>query len=457
MNTLAIYDILKDASIYNKIDVEISGFKIDTRKVNKGDCYIAIKGEHNDGNKFYMDAFAKGASIVILDNYEKKLEDIKYLEENNKSIIVVDDTIKSLGTLAEYKRSLFKNPVVAITGSAGKTSTKDMVYSVLKEKYKAHKTIGNQNNHIGLPLTVLALDLNTEVLVLEMGMNHLGEISYLTNIAKPNVAIITNVGTAHIGNLGSRENILKAKLEILSGLDENGTVIINNDNDLLHEWYLKNKDKYRILTVGINNSSDFFAKDIKLNDDQSTFTYNNLTYHVPVAGIHFIYNALVALAIGSIFNIPDALIQDGIFNFELSSNRMSITKNAKGVTIIDDSYNANYDSMSYAIKYLASLSGRLIAVLGSMNELGDYSEDLHRKIGKLVNDEGIDILITVGDEAKYINAEALKEGFAKDNIYHMNNNKEAIELLNNILSNHDKVLIKASNSLNFKEIVEEIK
>ncbi len=458
MNTQAIYENISVVTVYNRVNKVINGVKIDTRKINAGDCYVGIKGEKNDGNKFYMEAFLKGATIVILDDYTINKEDEKYLEENGKSIVVVEDSIKALGELAKYKRSLFKCPVVAVTGSAGKTSTKDIIYSVLKEKYNAHKTIGNQNNHLGLPLTVLALDESKEVLVLEMGMNHAGEISYLTSIARPDVAVITNVGTAHIGNLGCRENILKAKLEILEGLSPEGTLIINNDNDLLHEWYLDNKDKYHILTIGINNPSDFQASNIFLEEDGSTFTCNDFTYDVPVGGEHFIYNALEAIAVASIFDVDDKSIRKGILNFELSSNRMNIiNEEARDITIIDDSYNANFDSMRYAIKYLSGLDGRLIAVLGSMKELGDYTEDLHRKLGKIIVDEEIDILITVGDEAKFINDEAEKLGFNKDCSYHFSLNSEAIDCLNNILEKDDKVLIKASNSLNFKEIVDAIK
>ena len=458
MNSLAIYENLDIIKIYNKIDVNINFVKTDTRKIGENDCYVGIKGNSNDGNLLYMEAFLKGASIVVLDKYEYKKEDEEYLRRNNKSIILVKDTIKALGDLAKYKRDTFTNPVIAITGSAGKTSTKDIVYSVLKKKYNAHKTIGNQNNHIGLPLTVLALDSKTEVLVLEMGMNHLGEIRYLTNIAKPDVAIITNVGTAHIGNLGSRENILKAKLEILEGLKPGGTVIINNDNDLLHEWYLENKDEYKVITIGINNPSDYLATDIDCGEDGSTFKCQNIVYKVPVGGEQFIYNALVAIAVANIFAVETENVQKGILNFELSSNRMHIINNeSTNITIIDDSYNANYDSMSYAIKYLSSLNGRLIAVLGTMNELGEYSQDLHRKLGKLVYEEKIDVLITVGNDAKYINEEAINEGFDARKSYHFDNNNDAINLLKEILENGDDVLVKASNSLNFKDIVEAIK
>lgn len=457
MNSIDILKHIKYKKVYNELNLEISKIVIDTRKVQDKSCYIGIKGENLDGNKLYMDAFNKGANIVILDNYQISDNDMNYLLANNKMIIVVDDSIIFLGEIAKYKRSLFKNPVVAITGSAGKTSTKDMVYSVLKEKMNAHKTIGNQNNHIGLPLTILDLKPENEVLVLEMGMNHLKEISYLTNIAKPNVAIITNVGTAHIGNLGSRENILKAKLEILEGLDKNGTIIINNDNDLLHEWYLKNKNLYNILTVGIKNDSDFVAKNIVLEDNKGMFTCNNLSYEVPVGGEHFIYNALVAIATATIFDVKYDLVKKGIKDFELSSNRMSIIKKEKNITIIDDSYNANFDSMNYAVKYLGSLSGRNIAVLGTMKELGKYSKDLHKKIGLTVQNEDIDILITVGSDANYINESAIENGFNKENSYHLNNNQEVVKLLNNIVNENDNILIKASNSLKFKEIVDAIK
>lgn len=456
MNTLEIYKNLKIVKIINEINVDIENVTIDTRKVEKGSCFIGIKGEKTDGNLLYKNAFDAGASLVILEYFDESPENINYLKENNKSVIIVPSTIEALGLLAKLKRSEFFSPVVAVTGSAGKTSTKDMIYSVLKEKYKIHKTIGNQNNHIGLPLTILSLDKDNEILVLEMGMNHLKEISYLTNIAKPDVAVITNVGTAHIGNLGSRENILKAKLEILEGLNPNGTVIINNDNDLLHKWYLENKDNYKIITIGINEVSDYMPVIIEKGEWGTTFSCKNTIYKVPVGGDHFIYNALSAIAVANLFDVSTKEIQDGIINFELSSNRMSVSV-TEGITLIDDSYNANFDSMSYAIKYLTSLPGRRIAVLGSMKELGKFSESLHRKIGALVAKEKIDILITVGDEAKFINEEAINNGYNKDTSYHFETNKEAIAFINSIKRSEDNILVKASNSLNFKEIVDNIK
>ena len=451
MQTCDLYNILDIKKIYNKIDGEINNFCIDTRKIKLNDCYIGIKGENFDGNDFYQNAFKNGAKIVIIE------KDIKKNIPKDKCVIVVPDTVKSLGLIAKYIRSTFDSPVVAITGSAGKTSTKDMVYSVLKEKYNAHKTIGNQNNHLGLPLSILSLEKDTDVLVLEMGMNHAHEISYLTSIAKPNVAIITNIGTAHIGNLGSRENILKAKLEILEGLNENGTVIINNDNDLLHDWYLKNKNKYNVVTIGIKNISDIMASDIKINEIDSEFIYEGNKIHVPVGGEHFIYNSLVAIAVGKLFNIDISDIQQGIDNFKLTQNRMDIIKVQNNITIIDDSYNANFDSVKYALKYLSNQSGRRIAVLGTMRELGEYSKELHTNLGDIVFDEKIDVLITVGEYANYINERAIELGFDKNNSYHFDNNKDAIELINKIKTSNDKILVKASLMVNFKEIVDNIK
>ena len=250
---------------------EIEKFVRDSREVQEGDTYIALQGEKFDGNDFYKEAIENGAKVCILSKNAEITEDT--IENKIATIIVVDDTLKALQEIATYKRSLYNIPVIAITGSVGKTSTKDLVASVVSQKYKTLKTQGNYNNEIGLPLTILSLT-DEEALVVEMGMNHFGEIRKLTNIAKPTIAVITNIGTAHIGNLGSRENILKAKMEILEGLQTN-KVVINNDNDLLHEWALKNKEKYDISTYGIENDSDIMAKNIKAYENKSEFTVDD--------------------------------------------------------------------------------------------------------------------------------------------------------------------------------------
>ena len=420
-------------------DTEIISFTRSTKDINKGDVFIGLKG-NTDGSIYYLDALKNGAKGVIVNkgvisNYEKI---------DNTFILEVEDTLKALGEIAALKRSKYNIPVVAITGSVGKTSTKDIVSSVLSQKYKVLKTEGNLNNDIGMPLMILKLR-DEEVLVLEMGMNHLGEISYLSNIAKPTLAIITNVGTAHIGNLGSRENILKAKLEIREGLS--GKLIINNDNDMLHNYYLNNKDN--IITVGINNDSDIMAKDISY-DGNTSYKYNDTLINLNVGGEAFIYNSMLAIAAGKELGLSIDEIKRGIESFELTKNRLQII-NINGYKLIDETYNANFDSMREAIRNLGKESGRKIAVLGDMLELGDYSKEIHENIGKVVNENNIDLLVTVGNDSKYIN-----ENVTIENV-HFENNEDAINYLKGIIKEGDSVLLKASNSLKFIEIVNALK
>lgn len=287
-----------------------------------------------------------------------------------------------------------------------------------------------------------------------MGMNHLGEIEELTKIAKPSIAVITNVGTAHIGNLGSRENILKAKLEILKGLREGGAIIINNDNDLLHNWYEQNKEKYNIITYGINNKSDIMPKEIEEKENGTIYKIDDTKIKVPVAGSHFVLNSLCAIAVGKVLKIDIENIAKGIEKFELTKKRMEIEKLQNNVTLINDSYNANYDSMKAAIEYLGNRKTRKIAVLGDMLELGEYAKTLHQKVGEEIVKNKIDILITVGELSKEI-AKIAENKIEK--IYKCENNEEAINIIKNIIKKEDTILLKASNSMNFSEIAESLK
>ena len=421
-------------------NLDIQNFEKDTRIIQKGDMYVAIKGEKFDGNDFYKDAINKGAVACLMS---------KEPDEKIGSIVLVENTVKAIQQIAAYKRSQVDIPVVAVTGSVGKTSTKDIVAAVMSQKYKVLKTQGNLNNDIGLPFTLLRLH-DENAIVVEMGMNHFGEISLLTSIAKPTLAIITNIGTAHIGNLGSRENILKAKLEILEGLQGN-SVIINNDNDLLSDWAEKNKEKYNIITYGINNkNSKYVAEDIHSYEDRSEYRIDGKEVVVPVGGEHFVLNSLCAIAVGRYFDIPMAKITEGISGFELTKGRMEIEKAKCGASIINDTYNANYDSMKAAIEYLEKIEGkRKIAVLGDMRELGEYSESLHRKVGEEVKD--IDILITIGELAKCIEETAdVRE------MLHFDNNESALEYLKKIMKKDDIILLKASNSMKFGDIAKEL-
>lgn len=448
-----IIDRCNGKLIIGNIDTLLENFSKDTRILKENDIYVGIKGENFEGSNLYKEAFLKGAKGCVLNNIELDIDYLKTLED--KFVIVVEDTIKCLQELATYKRSLYNIPVVGVTGSVGKTSTKDIIASVLSKKYKVHKTEGNYNNHIGVPLTILSMK-NEEALVVEMGMNSLGEISVLSKIAKPTVSVITNVGTAHIGLLGSRENILKAKLEILDGMDKEGILIINNDNDLLHKYYLENKDS-NIKTFGIINESDVCAINIELNELGSTYEYSKHTIEVTVPGEVFVLNSLCALTIGKLFNIDIEEIKDGIKTFELTKRRMQIEK-FNNMTIINDCYNANLDSMKSAIGYLGSLRDtRKIAILGDMLELGDYGEVLHRELGKVVVNNNIDILITVGSLTKYTCDEALKNNFNKDNLYSFDNNQDALIKIKKIIEKNDAILIKSSLGMNFIEIYNGIK
>ena len=450
-----ILNITKGQLIIGNENLECENFSKDTRTIKKGDIYIGIRGETFDGSQFWKQALEKGAEAVIIENIEIIPEDLQ--QYSNKTIIKVENTLETLYQMAKYKRSLYNIPVVAVTGSVGKTSTKDVIASVVSTKYKTLKTEGNNNNNIGLPLTILKLK-DHEALVIEMGMNHFGEISLLTSIAKPTLAVITNIGTSHIGNLGSRENILKAKLEILEGMDI-PKIIINNDNDLLHNWYIQNQEKLEIHTFGIQNKSDINAQNIDLHEEGSNFTAitetQKLNIHVPVGGEHFVYNALCANVVGRILNISDAQIQNGIAEFELTKKRMDIRKLENGAILINDAYNASYESMKASLEFLQNYTGaRKIAVLGDMFELGEFSEELHKKVGEEVARRNIDILICSGENSKYIIQEA--ENNIKTQTYYINNNEEIVEKLCQELKNGDIVLVKASNGMKFFEICQKL-
>lgn len=417
-----------------------------------------FKEKNLTGSTLYEQALEKGAIACVLQGIELQEEIIK--KYPHATIVLVENTTKAIQKLATYKRSLYHIPVVAITGSVGKTSTKDMVASVIAQKYKVLKTQGNYNNEIGLPLTVLDLK-DEEIMVLEMGMNSFGEISILTQIAKPDIAVIINIGTAHIGMLGSRENILKAKLEILEGLNPKGTVIVNYDNDLLHNWYEKQKVNYQILTYGLQEGSTILGKNavFEENGSKCEAILENQTYEVsiPVGGEHFISNSLCALAVAKALEIPIEKALKGIEKFELTKRRMEMKKSKNGATIVNDCYNANYDSMKAALDYVGRLPDkRKIAVLGDMLELGEYSKELHEKVGKEVVNNKIDILICVGEEVEHLIEQTKREGMEETRIFLCKSNEEAINILKKELKPEDVVLLKASNSLNFTQICEAI-
>ena len=428
--------------VSGNIDLEIKNISKDTRTINENDIYIGIKGECFDGNIYYKEAFDKGAVACIVDNIDISDIDDKYKE---KTIVKVDNTLKCIQSLAKYKRSLYDIPVIAITGSVGKTSTKDMIYSVLSTKYKVLKTEGNNNNHIGLPLTILRLK-DEEVMILEMGMNNRGEISVLTDIAKPTIAVITNVGTAHIGNLGSRENIMNAKLEITEGL--NGPLIINNDNDIMHDNldYIRTLNK--VITIGIDNESDYRGYDIHGNkfmikEDEITSPVNNKA---------FIYNSMVGYVVGKICNVDINDIKKGIYNLKLTSNRLEYKKYKEDILLIDDTYNASLDSIKSSLEILRKEnSERKMAVIGDVLEMGEFSQDIHIEIGKELLLNNLDYIVTIGENTKYTDKYLTDNGYI--NIKHFDNEDESYIFIENMLKKGDAVLFKGSHGINLKNIV----
>lgn len=426
----------------------VEKFCSDTRIIEKNDLFISLKSETADGITYIKEALENGAMGVITEyNIPEEIVN-KY---NNKLILKVKNITDSIQKIAKYKRTLYDIPIVAVTGSVGKTSTKDIIASVVGKKYNVTKTKGNYNNHIGVPLTILSWNENTEAAVVEMGMNHFGEIELLTNIVKPTIAIITNIGTAHIGILGSRENILKAKMEILDGLTPNGCIILNNDNDLLNKCDIK---KYRKITYGIENSSNYVAYDIARNETYTEYKIKindkEEKVYVPVPGDHFIYNSLCAIAVGKKLNIETDKIIEGIKTFEITGKRNEILER-NDIKIMNDYYNASYDSMKASLEVLSNIKAtRRLAILGDMLELGEYAEKLHSMVGEEVAKNKIDVLCTVGELSKST-AKTAKTLGTKE-VYQFSTNEECINKLGEIVRKNDAILIKASNAMHFGEI-----
>lgn len=452
MHSIYVKDVVRVCHaklLCGHVDLELIQFCIDSRKVTNGDVYVGICGETVDGNDFYEEAIRKGATCLILSKEPQNKE------LRNVTILLVEDTLKCLQELAHYKRSLYDIPVIAITGSVGKTSTKDIVYSVVSQEYHTHKTIGNYNNHLGVPLTILGLR-DHEAMVVEMGMNHFGEISLLSHIVEPTIAIITNVGTAHIGNLGSRENIRKAKLEILDGMIGN-QLILNHDDDMLVQVEEELKSRYQLRTVSILEKSDYQAVFLEEDVFSSTFDILGHTDHVVVnvGGRAYVYNSLIAYAVGNLLNISDEKIKEGIFKFKLTGSRLEKKITKKGIVLIDDTYNANYDSMKASIELLGRVRDkRKIAILGDMLELGEYTEELHTKLGDVVVENGIDWLITVGKYSKMIAKRAKQLGMDDEHIICFETEQGSYSFLDEFLDQKDIVLLKGSHGIHLIGIVD---
>jgi len=456
MLPLKIAEVIKATNgklIYGDDEVSVSGISSDSRTIKEGELFIPIIGERFDGHDFISEAFKKGASACITN------KTIKGTKE--KVIVLVNDTTKALGDLAQYYRMKFKIPLVAITGSVGKTTTKDMAASVLGQKLNCLKTQGNFNNEIGLPFTLLNLDNFHEAAVIELGMRGFGEIKRLSMIAQPDIALITNIGISHMERLGSKQNILKAKLEILEGLNEKGILVLNGDDSLLRA--LDGLTEYDIRFYGIMDKADYNAYDIKSQGERGT-VFNTVIegyeyqVYVPLPGMHNIYNALAAIAVGIELNIPPEAVINGIAEAKASELRLNIME-IGDIKVINDAYNACPDSMKASLDILSEAEGKnkKIAVLGDMLELGENEKNEHVEIGRYAAGKNIDLIVTVGQIALHIARGAVEAGFEKSLVYTFENTDGALLFLYENIEKNDVILIKGSRYMKMEYIIEKLK
>lgn len=452
LKCIEIVEAVKGKLLSGNDKVTFSNISTDSRNIKEGDLFVPLKGDRFDGHDYVEQSLEKGAVGALVE------KDIKV--DSKKVIIKVDDTLRALGLMATFYRLKFDIPFIGITGSVGKTSTKEMVWSVLNKGFNVLKNQGNFNNEIGVPLTIFKLETSHETAVVEMGMSGLGEISRLTSIVKPDIAIITNVGVCHIEKLGSKRNILRAKMEILEGLNKDGLLILNGDDNLL--LGLKGLLDFKTVFYGLEDGLDYQAYNVKsLGEKGSVFEIeiNKKEYEVkvPVPGIHNIYNALASIAAGIEMGISEEKIIKGIEEFSSAKMRLDIIDN-NGVKIINDTYNASPQSVEAALTVLRDISSanRTIAVLGDMYELGEMTYEAHFHIGKFAVEQGTDYIIAVGDNAGDISKGAIVAGADLNKVLTFKNNKDASHFLKSFLKKDDVILIKGSRGMKMEEIVNQL-
>ena len=433
------------------MDNEITSVSTDTRTIGKNSVFIALKGENFDGHDYGAKAAELGAEAVIA---ERAIEGAK--------CIVVDSTAKALMSLANYYRKKFSIPLVGITGSVGKTTTKEMIALVLSKKFNTLKTEGNLNNEIGMPKTLFGIDNSTEAAVIEMGTNHFGEISRLSMCCEPTIAVITNIGHSHIENLGTRQGILKAKMEILDGADYMAPLVLPLDDKLLS--HIEPRHGRQIVfcsAAGKKKKASVWAEDIKPDSEGISFTIGYEGGSVPVRlnclGEHNIRNALIAFTVGTLLEIEPEKMAEAIGEFRTGGIRQNI-RQVRGMTFIVDCYNAAPDSIKAALSTLGQTAvpegGRRIAVLSDMLELGGRAKTLHKLTGEYVGESAADMLFCCGEDSACYVEGALKKGMAPENCRHFGTKQEMIEALKAEVREGDAVLFKASRGMKLEEVVE---
>ncbi len=454
MKSLLLSEIIKNinAVCSDCADITITGVSTDTRTIKEGDLFIALSGERFDAHDYVGVAQENGAAAAVCSREV----------EADIPILLVDDTLLALHRLAAYYRRRLGIKVVGVTGSNGKTSTRDMIAAVLSSKYRVYSTAKNYNNEIGLPKSIMELDESYDIAVLEMGMNHLGEISRLTNIAKPDAAVITNVGMAHIGNLGSQENILRAKLEILEGIDKNGFIVLNGDDVLLRNADTKGIRR-TLIGIGEESEKSIYAKDIEAKDFKTFYTavYDGKEYegYIPVLGNYNVLNSLEAICVGVNFGVSVDEAFEALKNYKSVGMRQE-AELAGGIKLVKDYYNASPDSSRVALETLKihADGGRKIALLGEMLELGDYSARAHFELGEACVKHGVDYAFFIGKDCA-----EFKKAMPESSSVFADTEREALESAlkefakKGNLHKGDAVLIKGSRGMKMEQFYEVLK
>lgn len=454
MEKMTIKELVKASrgeQILGGLDATIEGIVIDSRKANKNNAFVAIIGENLDGHNFIQSAYDNGCRTFIISDKTTVLP----VRREVINVILVEDTQLAMGYIGSYYKEKFEIPYIGVTGSVGKTTTRDMVYAALTGKFNAHKNVGNLNNHLGVPLTLFELNKSHECAVLEMGMSHFGEIEYLADMVHPEIAVISNVGLSHVENLGSQEGVLKAKLEIVKNFGPNHLLIINGDDEMLSS--LKGKElPYKLKTFGFSPDNDLYCKEYILSRDKISFVCEidgvDEHFEVPTIGEHNILNAMSAILVSLELGLTLDEIRAGLNNYVATGMRLDITETDKYI-VINDCYNASPTSMKSSLKVLKTFEGnRKVAILGDIFEMGDMAEVGHREVGRAAV-ETADVLITIGKDAAYISEEAYFNGFDAKSIYHFEDKKVLISALEGILKKDDTILVKASRGMKLEDIV----
>ena len=446
--TLAEIAAMVDGQIHDSMkEVVVAGVTTDTRKITNANLFVPLQGEKSNGHDHVQQAFEQGASASFWEHSQPN-------PPKGAALVFVDDSLKALQQLAKAYLNELDTKVIGITGSNGKTTTKDMTASILGTKYRVHKTSGNFNNHIGLPLTVLSAPQDTEMLILEMGMSSRGEISLLSKIGQPDAAIITNIGESHLLDLGSREGIADAKMEIVEGLKPDGVLIYNGDEPLLINRVTDLE--IRKISFGRSLTNDYYPLKIESGQDDMKFTIEKEGQHeflLPVLGTHNVLNSMAAIAVGREMGVSFDEIAKGLSELKLTNMRMEVTFGAKGEKIINDAYNASPTSMKAAIELVKAMTDatKKILVLGDMLELGPEEAAYHYKMGELITEE-IDYVLAYGELSANL-AEGAKGNLGAERVFHFDDKQALVQKLKELTEPHALVLVKASRGMRLEEVV----